>query len=81
MSSMVPPAASIRCLILPKMAFAWPYMLSPPITPLPSLATMPATNTWLPTTRQLDHVWGGGSGTWGLLIFFFMDSPLLSFAV
>jgi hypothetical protein len=25
----------------------------------------------------LDHVWGGGSGTWGLPIFFFMAAHLL----
>src|SRR5215470_14486274 len=53
-------------------------MLSPPITPPPSLATMPATKTWLPTTRQLDHVCGGGSGTCGLEIFFFMASPWIA---
>jgi hypothetical protein len=28
-------------------------------------------NTWLPTTRQLDQVWGGGVGTCGLSIRFF----------
>src|SRR5262249_30945046 len=53
-------------------------MLSPPITPPPSLATMPATKTWLPTTRQLDHVCGGGSGTCGLEIFFFIGSPWMA---
>src|SRR5262252_3086647 len=41
-------------------------MLSPPTTPLSSRATMPAMNTWLPTTSAFDHVWGGGSGTCGL---------------
>src|SRR5215813_2843822 len=43
MSFMVPPAASIRCLILAKMAWACPYMLSPPTAPSDPRATMPAT--------------------------------------
>ena len=38
-------------------------MLSPPTTSAPVRAVMPATKTWLPTTRVLDHVCGGGSGT------------------
>ena len=68
MSSIRPPAASIRCLIFPNMARACSYMLSPPTTRVPSRATMPAmkTEVGLPTTRQLDQVSGGGSGTCGL---------------
>ena len=44
-SFIVPPAASIRCLILPKMACAWAYMLSPPTAPSDPRATIPATKT------------------------------------
>src|SRR5262249_30550176 len=75
-SFMVPPAASIRCLILAKMAWACAYMLSPPTAPSDPRATMPAMYTWLPTTRQFDHVWGGGSGTCGLVIFSFIPDLL-----
>src|SRR5262245_18466682 len=65
-SSIRPPADSIKCLIFPNTARACSYMLSPPMTRVPSRATIPAMNTWLPTTRQLDQVCGGGSGTCGL---------------
>ena len=65
MSSMRPPAASIRWRIFSKIALACPYMLSPPTTSAPVRAVMPATKTWLPTTRALDQVCGGGSGTAG----------------
>src|SRR6266550_4491782 len=68
MSFIVPPAASIRCLILVNVSFAWPYMEPSPSTPpLPSPAVMPATKTWLPYTRQFDHVPGAGSFSFGLL--------------
>src|SRR6267142_1246859 len=74
MSFMIPPAASIRCLILVKVCFAWSYIEPSPRTPpLPSPAVMPAMKTWLPWTRQFDHVPGAGSWRCGLLTrFMFM---------
>src|SRR4026209_2165768 len=62
MSSMRPPAASIKWRIFSKMALDCPYMLSPPTTSAPARAGMPATKTWVPTTRALAQVCGGGSG-------------------
>src|SRR5207248_9013402 len=67
-SFIVPPAASIRCLIFVNVSRAWLYMEPSPSTPpLPSPAVMPATKTWLPYTRQFDHVPGAGSFSFGLL--------------
>src|SRR5262245_18644369 len=44
-SSMQPPAASMRCLILVSVAFACSYMLSPPGMSFPVRAVIPATKT------------------------------------
>src|SRR5436190_7067544 len=78
MSFIVPPAASMRCLILVSVSFAWLYVEPSPSTPpLPSPAVMPATNTWLPYIRQFDQVPGAGSFRCGLVTrVTFMASPL-----
>src|SRR5687767_3997239 len=77
MSFITPPAASTRCLILVNVALAWPYIEPSPSTPpAPSLAVMPATKIWLPSTRQFDQVPGGASFTCGLVTrCIFMASP------
>src|SRR5258708_7173117 len=68
MSFIVPPAASMRCLILVNVSRAWLYIEPSPSTPpVALLAVMPATKTWLPYTRQLDHVPGAGSFRFGLV--------------
>src|SRR4029453_2538920 len=68
MSFIVPPAASIRCLILVNVSRAWLYIEPSPRTPpVPLLAVMPATKTRLTETPQLDPVPGGGFFRSGLL--------------
>src|SRR5262245_41043844 len=64
---MVPPAASTRCRIFPKITFACSYSFAPWIVaPAFAREVMPATWRTSPTRIAFDHVPGAGSATSGL---------------